>query len=154
MKAFRKIINFTLIIGIVGIAFNYVFGANTVGYIKQIQVPNTDLVMYQYDFAAYIRNLTIVFQETPSIVLEIPTRTWQTLTMEAWADQLGNNLALILDYIIMINNVLNFPLRVGGYAVRIAISILGINLVDPPNTNINWLIVLIDTLRNLFIPYI
>lgn len=154
--AFKKIILGTIIIGIIGYCFNMIFG-NTIGFIE-IQRYNGVLI-YTYNFYDYIENLRNSFTGTTALTLELPTREWITtganiLEAEFW-EILGNNMALILDYIIFALNILLWPLRLGAYLIRAVLAIIGINVIPPITHNLKWLVDLINNMIEFIqIPYV
>ena len=93
-------------------------------------------------------------------MLTTQDREWVNITSnilqeQFWAD-LGNNLAVILNWIIYGLNILLYPFRVGGYVFKETLVILGFN-VDPQNSQYgisgvvnlaNWLV------KDAFIRYV
>lgn len=157
MKTFKKIVKYIIILGSIGVALNYLFGNNTIPYIQRVQIEGTWLTWLRYDLNGYIRNLETSTTDTTALQLIMPTRVWlQTsasmVEQEFW-DVLGNNMALILDYIIMALNILIYPLKVGGYVLGIILSLLGINL-NNTESDIYWLCQIVNSFKTLSIPYV
>lgn len=155
-KTFTTISIVLIIIGVMGVALNQLFGYNTVSYLSSIRIEETDVWVYQYDLQTYIKNIQTAMNETTMLELRLPWRTWYTtMDLTNWPDRLANNLALILDYFIMFLNVFLYPLRVGAYSCKMALSIMGVNIMDSTETNpIYWIIDLINKLIQIQIPYV
>ena len=87
------------------------------------------------------------------LVFKTPTRQWNN-NMD-W-NALGNNLLVILDYLIMVINILLYPIKVGAYLLQNVLAIFGVNN-NPNDTNngLGWLVTFVqDILGNFAIPYL
>lgn len=138
-----------MFIGIIGVCLNMLFGYNTVSYI-QTYYNEAGIKFYKYDFKSYIENIVTQIGNTARLELSKPTRTWETGEWGA----ITNDLALILDWLIFLVNIIVYPLRIGGYIIQNLWAILGITY-DPDVVNgLDWLYELSYFLQNLQIPYV
>lgn len=145
---------FLIVIGIVAISLNTIFGYNTIAYLERVRIEETGQWIYKYNFINYISNLQMSIGDTAQLELILPWRTWTAnIDITNWGNAIGNNMALILDYIIMILNVLLYPFRVGAYITQQMLAILGVKILNN-ETNIKWLTNLVETLKGLQIPYV
>ena len=156
-QSFSKILIGTIIIGLIGYCFNLIFG-NSVGFIE-IERHN-GILIYTYNFFDYLENLRNSFSGTTALTLELPTREFITLEgtnileSDFW-QAMGNNMALMLDYIIFALNILLWPLRLGAYLIRAILAIIGINVIPPITHNLKWLVDLVNNMIEFIqIPYI
>ena len=159
-RAILKIITFTIVIGVFALAFNMAFGNQTITYLTKIRVNTTqgnNFYYYKFDFWNYLKNIQLTTSDISVLTFEMPTRTWQSPTdITDFFPIIANDLAVILDYVIMIINILLYPLRVGAYLIRNVLAILGVN-TDTTNeyNGLAWLIKFVrDILSRIAIPYI
>lgn len=155
-------IGFTVMIGVVALALNTALGNQTVTFLERIryQVSNTHFYYYKFTWWNYLKNIEMSTSDISILKLEMPTRTWINITSnilenQFWAD-LSNNLALMLDYVIMVINILLYPLKIGAYLLRNILAILGVNQdVNNENNGLGWLARFInEILGRISIPYI
>lgn len=145
MKAPWKTIAFTLMmIGIAGVALNQIFGYEMVSYISWETDDLTGIRYMKYDFTSYIQNLSLSINRITDISLNLPTRQFD--------DNFINCLAVVLDYIIFIINILLWPLRLGAYITSNLLAILGVE--DNAQNVKNWLVAFIRGMTYLEIPYV
>lgn len=161
-KILISMITFTIIIGIVALSINTAFGNQTITFIEKVryQTGNTHFYYYRFTWWEYITNLSLTTTDTSILIFDMPTRQWQAIQgnvfEDVWWQYLGNDLAVILNYIIMGINILLYPLKLGAYLLRNVIALLGIN----QNTNdqyngLAWLVIFVrDILSNIVIPYV
>lgn len=146
-----KIITFTVVLGIIALAINYVFGAETFIYLRRYTVHyfnGTPVNMYKIDFWSYVKNIQTSATNASVLELKLPTREWN--------NDIPNDLALLMDFVILIINILLYPIKIGAYLLQNILAILGINN-DTENTRngLAWLIIFIrDILGRVSIPYI
>lgn len=154
VRTIKLIAIYVIIFASVGVAMNILFGENTMIYLNYGTLKDTNLSWYRIDFLAYKDNLQTYIQNTTELKFEIPTREWlrNPSSLDEFWNQLVNNLAVILDYIILILNVLIYPLRLGGYLLRFIVALLGLNVGT--NSSLNWLGEFISGLMNIAIPYV
>lgn len=156
MRLFKKIIKYTIILGVIGFCLNMIFD-NAIGFL-QIERYNGVLI-YRYDYFSYMENLRQSFTGTTELTLELPTRIWQNtnanmINEEFW-EVMGNNLALIFDYLIFALNILLWPLRLMAYFLRGVLAIIGLNVISPQESTLKWLIDLVNNMVNFIqIPYV
>lgn len=149
------IVSFLIIIGTIGVAMNLSMGNQTIVYLTKIRMDN-GMFVYKFNWNEYIKNLNLYITDTSKLMLQLPARQWQTLTASNFGTALGNNLALMLDYVILIINVMIYPFRVGAYALRTLLALIGVNS-DTNNAynGLGWLIELVDWfVERIQIPYI
>ena len=155
-----KIVMFTIVIGILAIAFNTAFGNNTITYLQKIQINKyyTRFYIYKLDFWSYIRNLQLSTTDLSILRFDMPTRQWQTEIEDItqFFSVITNDLCVILDYIIMILNIMLYPLRVGAYIIRNMLALTGVNIdTTDQNNGLAWLVIFVnDILGRIVIPYI
>lgn len=156
MKVITKIAIITIIMGCIALSFNVAFGNQTITYVERIRLGTTGAFYYKFNFAEYLQNLTLSISNTSTLTLEMPTRTWQTMASIIDGEALGNNLALILDYLIMVINIIIYPLRIGAYILKNLTAIIGINQDTTNQYNgMAWLVNLLEWLiARVAIPYI
>lgn len=156
MKVITKIAIITIIMGCIALSFNVAFGNQTITYVERIRLGTTGAYYYKFNFAEYLQNLTLSISNTSTLTLQMPTRTWQTMTSIIDGEALGNNLALILDYLIMVINIIIYPLRIGAYILKNLTAIIGINQDTTNQYNgMAWLVNLLEWLiARVAIPYI
>ena len=137
---------------------NYIFGGSTITYIDTYET-SYGITFYKINFFAYLNNLQTSLTNTDVLSISLPEREWTDITAnileeQFWVD-LGNNLALILDYIILITNITLYPIRIGGYILKNALAIIGLD-VNTPNTEggLYWLIYFSKLLTILEIPFV
>ena len=155
MKPFITIMSFLVIIGVVGVALNLGLGNQTVMYLTKTKIDASGLYAYEFNFYSYLDNLRMAISNTTELQLELPTRQWEWMT-DIWNwEPLGNDLALILDYLIFGLNCLVYPLRIGAYLIRNILAILGINMsTNYAYNGMAWLVQLSQFLISIQIPYI
>lgn len=161
-KILISMITFTIVIGIVALSINTAFGNQTITLIEKIryQTGNTHFYYYRFTWWEYMTNLNLTTTDTSILRFEMPTREWQEIQgnifQDIWWQYLGNDLAVILNYIILAINILLYPLKLGAYLLRNVIALLGINQdTDNPNNGLSWLVIFVrDILSNIVIPYV
>ncbi len=146
-----RIFTFFIVLGIVALAINSVFGAETFIYLRRetvAQINGTNYNMWKLDLYSYIKNLETSASNASILELKLPTRTWN--------NDIANNLALIMDFLILIINVLLWPLKVGSYVLTNILAILGINNdTENARNGLSWLVIFVrDILSRISIPYI
>jgi len=144
----------SITLGVIALALNTVFGYGTVTYLTRIRIYDT--WMWKYDFWNYVENIRNSFTNVSELSLSMPDREWETLQATNFGSALGNNLAMILDYIIIGLNVLFYPLRIIFYAIQILLSLIGLPTVTGTygSNPMKWLIDLCKFFVTLQIPYV
>lgn len=155
-KIVIKTLTFTILIGIVALAFNTILGSNTIPFLeKQLIYYGTDnhFFIWKINIWSYLKNIELSVSDVSILQLELPSREWQAINS---ISDFGNNLALMLDYVITIINIILYPLKVGAYLLRNIIAILGINTqTTDPNNGLAWVTIFInEILGRIVIPYI
>lgn len=152
-KLFYRIIPLVIGLGVIGLALNTMFGANTVTYLSTFE--SHGIIYYKYDIWNYLQNIKNTFTNVSILQLNLITRTWETDGSDMFA-MLVNNLAYIADLFIFGINIFMYPIRIIFYIMRITLSIIGLPTI-PGTYNGNpmtWLIDLTNKLANLELAYI
>lgn len=150
-KKFVTLMLAVCVLGVIALALNQILG-NVINLSYKEQIGNTGLYWQRYDTWAYIQNLKNSFRNTTELSLNLPTREWE-YSNSGWG-WLSNDLALLLDYIILVINILLYPLRIGFYMVQIIMSLIGIDTINYANNPLKWLIDLTYRIKSLQIPYV
>ena len=156
---FKKVMIGAIIIGVIAVAINTLFGNETIDFITKYRDTNSGIIYYKYNGLAYLNNIEMSLGNTAVLELKLVTKEWQDITgtiveEQFWA-ALGNNLAVMLDYIILGLNVLLYPIRIAGYFMLQLLAIIGLNVVKPnENGSLYWLIKLAEGLAKTQIPYV
>lgn len=150
-NAILKVIVFIIVIGILGMAFNNAFGYETIMYLQKEQITmanNGHFYIWKIDFWNYIKNIQLTTSNLSILQFKTPTRQFNS--------DIANNLALIMDFLIMIINLLLYPMKVGAYLIQNFLAILGINTDTSAQYNgLAWLVIFVrDILGQIAIPYI
>ena len=151
-----KFISFTILIGVIALCINVALGKDTIMFLtKETIVYNHSFkwYMWKFDFWKYLTNLQLSTSNLSVLVFKTPTRAWQN-NMD-W-NALGNNLLVILDYLIMVINIILYPIKIGAYLLQNLLAILGVNTdVNNTNNGLGWLVSFVqDILGNFAIPYL
>lgn len=152
-----KTVTFTIILGIVALAINHAFGSATFVFLRKVNIMYVNgepQYMWRLDVWNYIKNIQTTASNPSVLQLVLPDREWDS-TVQSYQD-FTNNLALVVDYIIVVLNVLLYPLKVGSYLLQNLLAILGINTnTSDPNNGLSWLVIFVrDMLSKVVIPYI
>ena len=151
-RLLKKICLTTILIGTIAILINSMFGYNTITFIERYRPNNSGLWFYKFNFKDYIFNLRTSFDDTTRLSLQGINRTWDNT---GDLDAIVNNLAYILDVLILGLNIVLYPFRVGAYVVKTILAIIGVQVINTPSTNgLKWLIDLINFLQTLQIPMV
>lgn len=152
----KKFITISIILGTIAFALNMIFN-DAISYLSIDRVNN--VLIYKYDFWQYLENIRNSFTGTTQLTLELPPRQWINVGGTNWWDDIINNLAVILDYIIFAINIMLWPLRLGAFALRGLLAIIGIQVVAingiPIEHSLSWLTTLVNGLIEFIqIPYV
>lgn len=152
LNLLKKISIVVILIGTIGVALNILFGQNTITYLEIYKPTGSNLTFFKYNFWNYIDNIRTSIQDTTRLSLQNNPRTWSNAG--TW-DGLVNNLAYILNVIVLGLNVLMYPFRIAGYIIKTILAFSGINVINPEQTNgLKWLVELVNFLQVLAIPYV
>lgn len=152
-----KIVGFSIVIGVIALCFNTAFGNGTITFLQKERIQyGTQLTWYiwKFDFWGYLKNLELSATDLSILVFKLPTRQW--VNVDDIAD-IGNNLLVILDYIIVIANVILYPIKVGAYLLQNLLALFGVNhdYSYEANNGLGWLVMFVhDILGNFSIPYL
>lgn len=149
----KTIVTAVIFLGVIGLAINTIFNWSTFTFLYRYTIP-TGQTLYRLDIWGYIENIRNSFSTTGQLTLQLPTRQWDNLSTDFWAG-LGNNLALMLDWILFAINVMTYNFKIGGYIVLQLLAVLGVNTVQPNSAGgLQWLVTVAQFLRDLSIAYI
>ena len=150
-RTILKIVTFLICIGVVAMAINTIFGNETVTYLtkEQIDMVNgTHFYIWKFDFWKYIENVQLSIQNVNEFTLNLPTRSWSST-------DIANNIAIVVDYIIVVINVLLYPLRIGAYLLNNVLALLGLSAdMNAAHNGLKWLYTFVDKVIGIEIPYI
>lgn len=155
MELVKKLMPWTIILGVVGFIFISMFGTQAIIFINSRQVNG--LTFYSIDVLAYTKNLKDSIGGISALIFPLPNRKWENITGNVLQEQfwksLVNNLAMILNMIIVLANALLYPLKVGAYAVKQVLAILGVNMSDSGH-GLTWLVYTANILINMKCSYV
>lgn len=155
MRVLKKVAIVMLFIGVIGFSLNMIFGMETITYITQHKTNG--ITYYKYDFFNYITGIRDTLANPSELKLTIQDLNWITIGSGWSADQfwqaIGNNLAYMLNVIITGLNVLLYPIRVGAYVLRFALTLIGLDITNTANP-LYWLVSTVNTLIGLQIPFV
>ena len=149
-NTWRSVAFIVITLGVIGVALNILFGNKTMIFVQRELIEGTTITWYKFNTIGYIKQLQTAITDTTSLELQIPLRQWDS---SGSIGAVSNNLLVILDYIIMIINVLIYPMKIGGYALRFILALIGLNFNDP-ESSIYWLGELSRRLIELNIRYL
>ena len=150
MKAFKKIAIATILVGTISIALILLFNDQNISVlIHKETIGNTTLTWYKFDWVLYKDNLTTAINHTSNLQLQMPV--WYATDTDVWAVNVINGATNTLNAIIMIVNILLYPLKVGGYLIYFLLAIFGINVQN--GSSLQWLGDFSNNLISLTIAY-
>lgn len=153
MTQFWQVAKWILIIGVIGVSLNILFGNNTMIFVHRELITGTSMTWWKFDSLGYIKQLQTSITDTTKLQLEIPNKHWMPVDGTDWYNDLGHDLSILVDYVILLINVFIYPMKLGGYLMRFVLAILGLNFADP-ESGVYWLGSIANTLLNFQIPYI
>ena len=142
----RVVASMLMMLGAIGVAFNILFGYGTISFLREEYITGTQMVWYRLDVHGYLVNLQTTIEDTAELELKLPNINYAELE---WYDYIW----VAVDYVILIINILLYPLKVGGYMVKFVLALLGFNLTND-QSGMYWLGYLASRLVGLTIPYI
>lgn len=163
MTKVKKIVIFTMLIGIVAFCINYFYASigynqQAVTYIQKINVNG--VIMYKFDFYLYFDNIIWTFKNLPHLDFNFVTYEWQNHAPYdissldvAWNDFV-HNLGLIANFFILLLNLLLLPFKTIGYVIQIFTALIGVSYFATEDNPLFWLLNIGKTLCNLQINYI
>ena len=145
----KQLAIFLIVIAVIGLASNQVFGMNATPFITKY-TTKTGIVLYKYDFKNYFLNLKTNITSLTALKIDKPTTTWATT-----GDPLNlANLTTMFNWFLYAINWLLYPIRIGGYLLCNLFAILGLNINPQVNTPLYWFTGLAREMRDLIIPYV
>lgn len=153
MRTLGRIILYgSILIGTIGFAMILIFGTNATTYIIQENINGVNI--YKISTWSYIDGIRQNLANPTELSLQLPQLQWlNNMTIENWPNVLANNLKVMVNYLIIIVNVILYPIRLGAYAQRTVFTVLGLNM-DINTTPMTWLVELINNAISLSIPYL
>lgn len=157
-KAIITAMTIFIIVGTIMVVFDIAFRTDPI-YIKRYPVQGTNMLLYTIDVKRYLQNIQMSITNMSVLQLELPTLEWKeihnTIIENQFWEDLGQDLAVILNYIIVGLNVMLYPFRIGGYLLTQICAIIGLNMINPnDNGDITWLVKFAQTITTMQIPYI
>lgn len=153
-KLLKNIVIFSLIIGFIALGMNLLFGEGTASYIEDytIETATGEYETYKvFNFYNYIVNLTTNFSDLSYLQLPMPERNWINNVNDL--SDIGNNLAVLVNYVIMAINIMTYPFKITGYVLKCVLGIIGIDTANQ-NSNLYWLVQFANVVQTLNIPYV
>lgn len=145
-----KILTFSILMGIVALTINTAFGSETVLFLQKEQhfTLGSKWYIWKFNWWGYVNNLTTSTTDVSVLQLELPPRQWNS--------DIANNLGLIMDYLILIINILLYPLKLASYLVTNVLALFGVNMdVTNSKNGLAWLVTFVrDMLSRIVVPYI
>ncbi|NLD79425.1 MAG: hypothetical protein GX641_03775 [Mollicutes bacterium] len=131
-----------IILGIVALALSTIFDERTTILLSTFE--HNGIKLWKIDIWKYLTNLAISLSPD-NLSLNIPTinnSSIITITITS------------INYIIMMINILTYPLRISGFITINLMALVGINMNPNITHNLSWLINLGKFFTELNIPYI
>lgn len=153
MKALGRIILFgSILIGTIGFAMILVFGSNATTYIIHDNINGIDIL--KISTWNYIEGIRQNLTNPTELNLQLPELQWRNdISFDNWPFVFANNAKVMVNYLIIVANILLYPIRLGAYAQRTIFTILGLNM-NINTTPMTWLVQLINDAISLSIPYL
>lgn len=156
MRIVKYITLWTILIATMGMALNFIW-PNTITYLTTRASQFDNAIYYVYDFKEYLRNIEFSAAKLTNLQLQMPERVWQTGAWEliGIVGEIGNNLAVILNYMILALNIIIYPFRIMSYVIQLLMAVIGFNMTSMVNNSFAWLKELTEWFIERFaIPYI
>lgn len=145
-KVATKIVIVIMLIPVIGVALNMLFGWATVTFLSVYRAGN-NIYLYKFDAWNYISNLKNSFATVSNLGI-----SWQT---RIWDADIINDLAYLVNLLIYIGNLLIYPFRVGAYLTLNILSILGVDTISQANAGgLQWLVDTCKFARDMQLMYI
>lgn len=150
----KKLLLLTTGIAVTLFALMILFNSNNISSLITTERTSIGILIYKMDFKSYLTNIELSLTDRAVLELHEPTKQMIALEGLDWYKDLAWDLKVIVDYIILIINILIYPLRIGGYALKNILAIIGINVTKTnANNPLNWLVELAKWLAKVEIPY-
>lgn len=141
-----------ILLGTIGYGLNILFHENIITYMSVVQ--RDGITYYKYDVFNYIQTLADTLDTIPDLSLSIPTRQWlYNASITEVAYLIGNDLAVILNWLLFTINIFLYPLRIVFFATKLILTIIGLNMLEQ-GTSLAWLQILCNVMITLQIPYV
>lgn len=143
IKRYKEIAIALIIIGVIGFSLATIFGKEVILLISEHQTNG--ITYYKIDVWTYLDNIQTSIGQTAYLNLTTPSRRWAEITSniieEQFWEDLGNNMAVILNWIIYGLNIIIYPFRIGAYVFKQILVVLGFNVEPQSQTHsMSWLV--------------
>lgn len=131
-----------IVLGIIALALSTIFDERTTILLSTFE--HNGIKLWKIDIWKYLTNLAISFNPN-NLSLEIPTLNQNNIITTTIS---------MINYIIMLINILSYPLRISGFITLNMLALVGINMNPNIIHNLTWLSNLAKFFTELNIPYI
>ena len=131
-----------IVLGIVALALSTIFDERTTILLSTFE--HNGIKLWKIDIWKYLTNIAISLN-ADNLILDIPTLNQSNIITTTIS---------MINYIIMLINVLAYPLRIGGFITLNLMALIGINMNPNIIHNLTWLTNLAKFFTTLSIPYI
>ena len=131
-----------IILGVIALALSTIFDEKTTILLSTFE--HNGIKLWKIDIWKYLTNLTISFNPN-NLSLDIPTLNQTNIITTTIS---------MINYIIMLVNIISYPLRISGFITLNIMALVGINMNPNITHNLTWLINLGKFFTELNIPYI
>lgn len=131
-----------IVLGIVALTLSTIWDRNTTILLSSDEING--IKFWKVDLWRYLTNLSISLNPN-NLKLDIPTLNQSNIITTTIS---------MINYIIMLINVLTYPLRINGFITLNLMAIVGINMNTDVGHSLTWAIDLAEFFTKLQIPYI
>lgn len=131
-----------IVLGIIALALTTIWDNNTTILLSTFE--HNGIKLWKIDLWKYLTNLAISLNPD-NLSLDIPTMNDSNI--------ITTTISLI-NYVIMLINILTYPLRISGFITLNLMALVGINMNPDITHSLTWLINLGKFFTELQIPYI
>jgi len=131
-----------IVLGIVALALSTIFDERTTILLSTFE--HNGIKLWKIDIWKYLTNLAISLNPD-NLILDIPTLNQSNIITTTIS---------MINYIIMMINVLIYPLRISGFITLNIMALVGINMNPDIIHSLTWLTNLAKFFTELNIPYI
>lgn len=131
-----------IVLGIVALALSTIFDERTTVLLSTFE--HNGIKLWKIDIWKYLTNLAISLNAN-NLIFDTPTLNQSNIITTTIS---------MINYIIMLINVLAYPLRISGFITLNLMALVGINMNPNIIHNLTWLTNLAKFFTELSIPYI
>jgi hypothetical protein len=131
-----------IVIGIIALTLSTIWDNNTTILLSTFE--HNGIKLWKIDLWTYMTNLSISLNPN-NLSLNIPTMNDTTIITTTIS---------MINYIIMMINILTYPMRISGFITINIMALLGINMNPDISHSLTWLVNLGRFFTELNIPYI